>query len=230
MEEASSMSDFTSAEKTKILKLKSDIASYYDLTMKKLGNQMLTSMFFNDCIITGGCISALWHGEKVNDIDLYAKDLKSMKKIRDMLTDPSNNTIVKKGTAYELDTDDGPTLAGKALITNNAVTLANDVQFVYLGAADECRKKFDFIHCMPWYDLRTQKLYISQAQVASIRTKTLIPNNTGEKIKERRIKKYTDKGWNDTFTVKPVTFSWSEYNIPGIVAQEIGEYTPVVYK
>lgn len=224
------MSEFTTAEKTKILKLKSEIASYYDMSMKKLGNQKLTSMFFDECVITGGCISALWHGEKVNDIDVYAKTTKGLIALKTMLTHPGNSVIVKKGTAYELDTADGPTLAGKPLITDNAVTLANDVQFVYLGVADECRKAFDFIHCMPWYDLKTQKLYISQAQVASIRTKTLVLNIAGEKLKERRIKKYTDKGWNDTFTVKPVVFSWSEQNAVGIIAQELGEYTPVVYK
>jgi hypothetical protein len=69
------------------------------------------------------------------------------------------------------------------------------VQFIYLGTADVCRSKFDFVHCMPWYDLNTQKLHISEAQFNSIKTKTLVYNLAGESIKEQRVKKYVDKGW-----------------------------------
>jgi len=189
MEEASGMS-FTIQQKTWILQLKSSIASYYNLQMKKIGDKQLESHFFNDGIITGGCIASLFHNEPVNDIDVYAKTRKAVTMIKDHIILNGNNIKTTKG--YPPDALDIP---ARPLVTDNAVTLTNDVQFVYLGTADECRIKFDFVHCMPWFDIKTQKLYISETQFAAIESKTLVLNIAGEAIKERRIEKYQKKGW-----------------------------------
>ena len=190
MEEAQSMS-FTSPQRTRILALKSSIASYYSLQMKKIGDKQLESFFFNDGIITGGCIASLFHNEPVNDIDVYAKSIKAMATIKDHIILSGNNIKTTKG--YPPDTLDIP---ARPLVTDNAVTLTNDVQFVYLGTADQCRAKFDFVHCMPWFDIQSQKLYISEAQYAAIESKTLVPNIAGESIKDRRVQKYITKGWH----------------------------------
>jgi hypothetical protein len=177
---------FSQSDKTSILRLKSSIASYYNLQMKKIGDRQLESLFYDNCIITGGCISALAHDEPVNDIDVYAKTKPAMAIIKDYIIDFGKN--IKSGSSYGLHHE-------QPLVTENAVTLTNDVQFIYLGTADVCRSKFDFVHCMPWYDLNTQKLHISEAQFNSIKTKTLVYNLAGESIKEQRVKKYVDKGW-----------------------------------
>lgn len=185
---------FSVPQKTRILALKSSIASYYSLQMKKIDDKMLESHFFNDGIITGGCIASLFHGEPVNDIDVYAKTSSSMRIIKDHIILNGNNIKTTKG--YPADIVDAP---ARPLVTDNAVTLTNDVQFVYLGTADECRKNFDFIHCMPWFDIRSQKLFISEAQYAAIQTKTLFANISGERIKQRRVDKYAAKGWITTY-------------------------------
>ena len=181
---------FSQSDKTSILRLKSSIASYYNLQMKKIGDRQLESLFYDNCIITGGCIASLFHGEDVNDIDVYAKTNPAMRIIKDYIIDFGKN--IKSGSLYKLDEDTPP----RPLITENAVTLTNDVQFIYLGTADVCRANFDFVHCMPWYDLNTQKLHISEAQFTAIKSKTLVPNISGEAIKDRRIEKYSIKGWN----------------------------------
>ena len=183
---------FTQTEKTAIVHLKSSIASYYNLQMKKLGDRTLESLFYSNCVITGGCIQSLFHNEAVNDIDVYAKDTKSMALIQSHLL-TAKDDIIKVSKAYDL--DDGSFTSPQKLITTNAITLTNDVQFIYLGIAEECRQKFDFVHCMPYYDLMTQKLHISEVQFRSIAHKQLIPNVTGELLKQHRIKKYLDKGW-----------------------------------
>jgi len=183
---------FTQSEKTAIVHLKSSIASYYNLQMKKLGDRTLESLFYSSCIITGGCIQALYHNESVNDIDVYAKGEKSKAEILSHILTAKDN-LVKYSEEYDL--EDGTKVQPKLLITENAITLNNDVQFVHLDLAEVCRKKFDFIHCMPYYDLMTQKLYISETQFKAIHTRTLSPNIKGEDIKERRIEKYTAKGW-----------------------------------
>jgi hypothetical protein len=187
---------FSQSDKTSILRLKSSIASYYNLQMKKIGDRQLESLFYDNCIITGGCISALAHDEPVNDIDVYAKTSNSVKIIKDHII--LNGDNIKSTKGYPPDILDAPS---RPLVTDNAVTLANDVQFVYLGTADVCRANFDFIHCMPWYDIKTQKLHISEAQFNAIKTKTLFANIAGEQIKQRRIDKYATKGWITTYVV-----------------------------
>jgi hypothetical protein len=189
---------FTQSEKTAILKLKSSIASYYNLQMKKLNDRTLESWFYSNCIITGGCIQALYHNESVNDIDVYAKTTKAIAEIQSYLI-TSKNDIIKSGTYYGLDSD--TSAKPHLLITTNAITLTNDVQFIHLDTAEACRQKFDFVHCMPWYDLNTQKLHISEIQFKSIASSTLIPNIKGETIKEYRIQKYIAKGWVPAYGV-----------------------------
>jgi hypothetical protein len=184
---------FTQTEKTAIIHLKSSIASYYNLQMKKVGDRMLESYFYNSCVITGGMIQSLYHNEAVSDIDLYAKTVNDIALIRLYLTS-SKSDIIKNTRLYDLD-DGQHAQEPQKLITVNAITLTNDVQFVHLDIAEVCRQKFDFVHCMPYYDLMTQKLHISVVQFRSIVNKQLIPNTKGEEIKEYRIKKYIDKGW-----------------------------------
>lgn len=181
---------FSVAQKTRILQLKSSIASYYNLQMKKIGDRQLENYFYEHGIITGGCIASLFHNESVNDIDVYAKSTKLMTIIKDHIIINGDN--IKSSKGYPADIAVTP----RPLVTDNAVTLTNDVQFIYLGTAEECRKKFDFVHCMPWYDIQTQKLYISEAQYLAIESKTLVANISGESIKERRVEKYAKKGWN----------------------------------
>jgi hypothetical protein len=155
--------------------------------MKELKDNLLTSVLYDSCIITGGCISSLYFGEKVNDIDLYAKDTKKLATVKTLITDISIH--IKEVKGYSL------TDADNRLITNNAITLKNDVQFITIADAETCRKKFDFIHCMPWFDIKTQKLHISESQFNSIKNRQLVPNISGETIKEYRLQKYLDKGW-----------------------------------
>lgn len=184
---------FSIQQKTKILSLKSAISSYYNLQMKKIGNRQLDNYFYEHGVITGGCISSLFHNEPVNDIDIYAKTAKEMTIIKDYIID--NGKDIKSGSKYDLDSD-----VKQMWITDNAVTLTNDVQFIYLGTAEACRQKFDFIHCMPWFDIKTQRLHISEAQYASIESKTLVQNPAG-KLTERRTEKYNKRGWKLPFNV-----------------------------
>lgn len=211
---------FSEKDKTKILKLKSSIASYYNLQMKKIGDRQLESMFFSNCVISGGMISSLFHDEAVADIDLYARSDKALVMIKDYIIKSNNN--IKSVEAYELDSNGNKVNKGNAhpLITENAVTLTNDVQFIFMDLWDKCKAKFDFVHCLPHYDITTQKLYISESQFNAIKNKQLIPTGYTE-VKVKRLEKYTKRGWVMEKQVEPLPFSWSETNIPGFTAQEI---------
>ena len=190
---------FTNAQKVKILGLKGQIASYYSLQMKKLGDRKLESLFFENCIITGGCISSIAHGIAVADIDLYAKTKEGLDKIYNYMLNEMNQNQIKTYDKYDFDADGNKliTVKNNKLITDNAITLTNDVQFVHLGNADDCRNNFDMIHCMSWYDLASQKFYISKDQWFCISNKIIKRNPFFLKdIPEKRIAKYAARGWH----------------------------------
>lgn len=191
---------FTKEAVNRITQAKNSLLQTYNMKMSQLQDPKLTAMFRQDCIISGGCISSIIVGKPINDIDVYAKKSTSIKLISDYLL--ASPDIIKKGDdSYEL----GDT---KPLVTNNAITLVNDVQFIRIMSDEQgARQHFDFVHCMPWYDIHANKLYISQMQYDSIMQLLLIPNLSLEKIKRRRVDKYIQKGWGIDAEVKETIYN-----------------------
>lgn len=186
---------FTTSEKTKILRLKSELTAQFSVKMSAISDNLFQAQIRENCIITGGAIASCFHSEKINDIDLYAKDQVSLDTLKTYILESMKNDI-KEMKSYDIEDVTNPIPPAKThMITNNAVTLKGDLQFIYLGTADQCRLKFDFVHCMPWFDIKTQKLFISKDQYDAIATKRLFVNLKGEPAKFRRIDKYTKRGW-----------------------------------
>jgi len=186
---------FSRAEKTKILRLKSELTAPFSVNISAIPDSLFQTSVRENCIITGGAIASCFHSEKINDFDLYAKDQPSLNILKSyILVDMKSD--IKEMKRYDIEDPENPIPQAQThMITNNAVTMRGDLQFVYLGTADQCRQKFDFIHCMPWFDIKTQKLYISRDQYDSIATKRLILNKSSEQVKFRRVDKYTNRGW-----------------------------------
>ena len=182
---------FTDSDKTNLVTLRTAVLQLYSKKLSELNDPKLTSLFFNHCVISGGCISSMHWGEPIKDIDVYAKNIKDIKVISDFITDVS--IYIKSSEAYDFN---DALVPNKLCITNNAITLKNDIQFITLADSETARKQFDFIHCMPWIDIKTQKLYISEAQFESIKLRNIVLNKKGEPPKEYRIQKYVSKGWN----------------------------------
>ena len=178
---------FTTSEKTKILRLKSELTAQFSVKMSAISDDLFKAQVRENCIITGGAIASCFHSEKINDIDLYAKDQASLNTLKIYILE-SMKAEIKEMKAYDVNSTAG------YMITDNAVTLKGDLQFIYLGTADQCRLKFDFIHCMPWFDIKTQKLHISKDQYDAIADKRLLVNPLGN-VKFKRIDKYTKRGW-----------------------------------
>lgn len=219
---------FSEQDKIKILKLKSGIASYYNLQMKKIGDRTLESLFYSNCVISGGMIASIFHDRAVADIDLYPTSAKALAEIKDYIL--SKNKNIKSVEQYELDANGNKVTTSNTsfpLVTVNAVTLTNDVQFIYMDTWENCKKKFDFVHCLPHYDLATQKLYISEAQFRAIEKEELIPTGYVE-VTDKRRDKYLKRGWKQQ-EIKPAEFRWSDSPVTiGIVAQEISQIFPNV--
>ena len=219
--------NFTEADKLKILKIKSGIASYYNLQMKKIGDRQLEALFFENCVISGGISCCVFHETAIKDIDVYARSAKAMILIKDYIINSKKN--IKTFEQYSIDPATGTklvTVGANPAITINAVTLTNDVQFIYMDTWDNCKKTFDFIHCQPYYDLATQKYFISKAQYDAIQRKELVKTGLTE-VSTKRLDKYLKRGWTQQ-EIKPVEFKWNDSDGVGIVAQEISQIFPNV--
>jgi hypothetical protein len=128
---------------------------------------------------------------KVNDIDLYFKTNEGMTLFQKYMSMKKNQNVIK-----DSDTT-GPyatTLLNGKLVTANATTLFNDLQFITLSTFEEQQASFDFIHCKPYLDIKDNKFFISQTQYDSIASMQLVINNKNS-LTEKRLKKFKDRGW-----------------------------------
>ena len=147
--------------------------------------------YFKECIVTGGMTASLFHGESPNDWDIYLRDENTANQFEFFILNDDAIDIVKDvNPEYRV----AVKVEGK-LVTENAITFKNDLQ-VITRADKEHRKTFDFIHCMPYFDMATQQLYISRAQYDAIKRKTLIKNRDHAlSLSGQRINKFIERGW-----------------------------------
>lgn len=151
-----------------------------------------TYQYFKDCIVTGGAFASLFHGETPNDWDVYLRDLSIASMFESYVAGS------KEACALVKDVNPNYRVAVKIdgkVITENAITFKNDLQVITCNDRN-ARKTFDFIHCMPYFDMATQQLYISRAQYDAIKNKKLIKNPDHPlPISGKRTDKFVDRGW-----------------------------------
>jgi hypothetical protein len=145
----------------------------FNMTLGKLGIGYQKSYF-----VSGGCIASLLQGEKPRDIDVWFLSEYHAKPVTELYTnDPSYMSEV---AVYDEKYREIKGHPGSMCITENAITLRNGIQLItkHYGIPDDVRKTFDFVHCMPYYDTRDDKLFISRQQYECCIDKKLVINNT----------------------------------------------------
>ena len=153
----------------------------------------LHQIIVDECVLSGGAISSCLRGQTPNDFDLYFKTYEGMDRFTKHMALKQNQSVIKDSDGKYSTT----LLAGK-LVTANATTLFNDLQFITLSIFEEQQMAFDFIHCKPYYDIKDAKLYISKPEYESIANLQLIVNNNNS-VGMKRLNKFKDRGW--TFQV-----------------------------
>jgi hypothetical protein len=141
-------------------------------------------------VLTGGAISSLMHNETPKDYDLYLNNSNDIMHFKQYVHGMDKNFIEDADEKYvEVQ------VKGK-LVTANATTFRNGLQVITILTADS-RSTFDFVHCMPWYKISNNTLYISKKQYNAIINKQLIKNEhkNAYALSNKRIEKYTSKGW-----------------------------------
>lgn len=179
---------FSDADKREINSLKRDMVTTVNGVLYNMPPGIVG--LIQKGIITGGLTASLIHDKKYNDIDVYLKDADTIAEFIDLVKSKFMDWVEDE-KQYGTVQSNQP---NKKLITANAITFRNKVQVITLADADH-RKTFDYIHCMPWLDMRDYKFYISPAQYKSIKAKTLVKNPNGKEPSEYRKMKYIKRGW-----------------------------------
>lgn len=184
------MTTFINAEKIKIFEVKEAIQSMVNATFDKLLNHRYNGINPKDFIVTGGCIASLLQDARINDWDIYCTN-------HDMLVHTESFLMQNQHLIADISEKYKHTIGkdGK-LITSNAITLTNSVQFITMltGDAEYIRSTFDYVHCMPYYSIADEKFYISRKQFDACVYKYLIVNNQ-QNVKQYRLQKFLDRGY-----------------------------------
>jgi hypothetical protein len=193
------MNQFSYTEKEHILSVKKDIELFID-------NMQNTSWYGgcthnNNIILTGGAFASLLNDEKPKDWDFYFNFYEDMEYFKDTVENKFIHDIHKVDDQYK-------ELLGKngKMITANSITMNNDASFITLltGNPNEIRSHFDYVHCLPYYELATKKLYISKQQYMACTQKTLIINNE-KSFKPYRHDKFIKRGFKPKYEMNTFT-------------------------
>lgn len=167
---------------------------------RKLGEfpLSLNLMLYDDCIFSGSGIASIYHGEEAKDYDLWCKTRILLDADKQRIIESYMNYVGEYSDKY----DDGKSTTivdgekeKKYLITANAITFTNKVQLITITSYNSARTGFDFIHCMPYYDMQHKKLYISPNQLDAIKNRKLVINGN-LRAQDWRIQKFLNRGWS----------------------------------
>lgn len=189
------MQTFNELELANIFSIKSFLNHKVGIRMKDFPNHLETFLISNS-ILSGGAISSAFYVEEPKDFDIYLKDDSSIKAFKEVCHSDKYKDLIEDADEKYMEVE----MKGK-LVTVNATTFKNGIQVITREDASS-RLEFDFIHCMPWLDLKTNLFYISREQYDCIANKQLVKNPKYKtNLSSRRISKYTERGWrfNEVF-------------------------------
>lgn len=185
------MEVFTQTEKDRIVDVK-----------KTLGAKVIKALFdfppelreflSQGAILTGGASASIFHNEKINDLDLYLADRNEINRFNEFLKREEVLKLIAEVNPKYMHT----IIEGKS-VTGNATTFSNGIQVITIVAAND-RETFDYVHCMPYLDIRTQTYYISREQFDSINGKFLRRNPKGVTNGNQHLyreQKFVSRGW-----------------------------------
>jgi|688.fasta_scaffold455552_2 hypothetical protein len=180
---------FTASEMVEIDVVKGKIQDF--LRSVKMPTELI--QILKNGILTGGASASLFHGDSPKDWDIYLTSQSDV--------DSLNKVVTETETVLAMIEDINPkygvdTLVEGKLITPRAITFKNGIQVITMARAD-ARETFDFVHCMPYYNIKETLYHISRRQYESIKTKQLIHNPKSPQPATYRRQKFLNRGWHD---------------------------------
>lgn len=247
--------------------------------IKKKVNQWLDSiddpkvkeLCQKNTIVSGGCISSMLLGEKVNDFDIYFRNIQTTKKVAEYYvkkfklrlkekkgietpikvvkeqdiqnTDRIKIVVESAGVEKENNNQEyhyfesrAPEEAGDyvsevfdspeeiaditeeveenikdeeninndktpfrpVFLSTNAITLSNKMQLIlrFYGEPKSIHQNYDFVHCMHYWDSKSDELKLNSKGLESMLSKTLIYNGSRYPVCSIfRLRKFINRGW-----------------------------------
>lgn len=179
-------SPFTDAEIIHISLVKARMS---DLLKQKF-DELNHPFMVKDMFLSGGAIATALQGGVPNDFDIYCKTATQTVTISNYFKTNTDNVADVSENYQEFLGQDGK------MITTHAITMNNKLQFITnkFGTPEEIRNSFDYVHCKPYLDFDTGKLYISKEQYDACTQKRLIVNNP-DVVTIRRRDKFVERGY-----------------------------------
>jgi len=145
-------------------------------------------------VVSGGASASLFWGEQPKDYDIYLDSDATVQQFNQLLKLPHVlDKVEDVNEKYAIDT-----LVDGKLITSRAVTFQNKIQVITMSTIDQ-RRTFDYVHCMPYFQISNNTYYISRKQFDSITNKKLVFNTdyvVRDKLNQHaRERKFLDRGW-----------------------------------
>lgn len=234
-------------------RIKRNIKNKVKKWLSSIEDKRVRGLVKDNIIVSGGCIASMILDEKVNDYDIYIRDLDSLRELVkyyikkfkenpppqfscgskipiDYKIEHGRLKIIVKSvgiassegeTGYEYfeQLDEAQSMKAeeyveKAIInkrkkdnkegflpiflTSNAITLSDRIQLVvrFYGEPEEIHKNFDFIHCMNYWDSKTDELVIKNGALESLINKELNYNGSLYPFCSIvRTRKFINRGW-----------------------------------
>ena len=148
---------FSEEQKVKILATKQAIIDHVVGMSAQPWMVEMRGVDWSKVYLTGGAIASLLQGEQPKDWDFYCEDYATMDAIRDGLMRHKDLVKDVDEKYKEVVGQDGK------MITSQAITMNDGSSFITMITLDpkNLKKTFDYVHCMPHYNLTTKTLYIS---------------------------------------------------------------------
>ena len=144
--------------------------------------------------LTGGAIGALLRDDIPNDYDIFFETHGAMSHVSDLIK--GSMDLIQH--VEESDSKYGNLIIDNKLVTTNAITMKNGLQFItrVAGSPDKVRESFDYVHCMPYYSFATNHLFISEEQYDCCMNKVLKVNNETT-VTDKRKTKFIMQGFKE---------------------------------
>lgn len=186
-----------------------------------INDTYLKDNFYDNIIVTGGCIPSMYLNTDVHDYDVYIKNYDYMIKLMQYYINESimNNSLDNESIMIIYNTSESETRPkiytsdkvkkempfskyndNPVMFSSNAISLANDVQIIYrfYGNPEEIHKNYDFVHCTSYWTY-SEGLVTTKEALEAILTKSLRYQGSRYPVASLfRIRKFLDRGYTIT--------------------------------
>ena len=181
-------------------------------------------------IVTGGSIVSLLLGERVNDFDIYFRDMDAANLVAEhyakfftgsyVMNDCGQIKIITPSEGVQERDVDKEKKYQPVFLSENAITLTNRVQVIlrFYGKPEEIHENYDYIHCTNYWTpegFGHGTLVLQAAALESILTKELIYTGSLYPVYSLfRLRKFLKKGWTiNAGQMLKIVFQCSELNL-----------------